>query len=792
MENFIENFRNAMAKHGLDYAGPIIADGRLRKFKANGDRRRNSWYVLFPPNQSVPAGAAFGCHRRGFKENWNSKLPGQMTDDQWRAFREGLTRIESERQRAADSRQARARKTAEWILRRATPVASHPYLARKAVGAHGELRMRGAELVLPLRDAAGVLQSLQFIAADKRYDGDRDKDFLSGARIAGTCFTVSDRPDGALVLCEGYATGASIFEATGFATVCAMNCGNLLAIAKGWREKFPAREIIIAADNDQWTDSNPGLTKATEAAKAIGAKLAVPQFSDTTGKPTDFNDLAALAGIPEIKRQIESAAAPRETDVEMLQRLATLPPLEYERLRESVAARLGTRVSTLDRLVEPKRSKPKEEDGLQGDLLTFPEIEPWPTPVNGAEVLSEISATFPRYVVLPAGAADATALWAAHTHCYELFVCSPRLNPSSPERRCGKTTFRDVLSLFVPRPIAAENLTSAVLFRMVQKYMPTLLADECDSWMRENEELRGMLNSGHRQGGRVFRCEGDNHDIRGFDVFGPVALCGIGSLPGTLHDRSIVIRLKRALPDEVEERFDPRNTGREQDIRRKLARFIADNRERIAACDPKLPGGCFNRSADNWRPLFAIAEIAGGEWPQRAAAAFAHLTANDETDTEGPGVVLLTDIYEMFRSANLKKVSSAEIANALAGIEGREWAEWGKARRPITPNQLAKLLRRFNIASTTIRLPDGSVAKGYHRDSFSDAFARYLSQFSLPKRYNVTMPVNIGDSANSETLQKKILRFENDEIANNDAGCNVVTFREAEKVVKEEGEELLL
>jgi hypothetical protein len=179
-------------------------------------------------------------------------------------------------------------------------------LEHKGVKTFGDLREFRGALVLPLRDLNGELHSLQFIGIDG------SKKFLTGSRIAGCFFTISDKSDGALAICEGYATGASIHEATGLATISVTNCGNLLAVAKALRERFPSRQIIIAADNDAWTDGNPGLTKATEAAKAIGANLATPHFKDVTAKPTDFNDMAALAGLPEVKRQIEAAARVKE------------------------------------------------------------------------------------------------------------------------------------------------------------------------------------------------------------------------------------------------------------------------------------------------------------------------------------------------------------------------------------------------------------------------------------------------------------------------------------------------
>ena len=378
MTGEIQKFRGALAKAGLDYAGEIIADGKLHRFKADGDHARNSWFVLFPANSVTPAAGAFGCWKRGLKETWCEKRREKLTDAQWRAIREAWQLAETERERAETERREKARQDAEWILKHSKPVTAHGYLTAKGVRPHGGLRQRGDLLVLPLRDSAGTLHSLQFIAPGKRFDGERNKTFLGGGRVAGCFFTVADRPDGALVICEGFATGASIHEATGLAVVSAMDSGNLLAVSKALREKFPEREIIIGADNDAWTDGNPGLTKATEAAKAIGAKLAVPQFADASTRPTDFNDMAALAGLTEVKRQIETAALPKESDEEILHRLAGLPPLEYERRRDAEAEKLGIRrVSILDKLVGSKRSK--QTDGeLQGRTVALADVELWP------------------------------------------------------------------------------------------------------------------------------------------------------------------------------------------------------------------------------------------------------------------------------------------------------------------------------------------------------------------------------------------------------------------------------
>lgn len=369
-----------------------------------------------------------------------------------------------------------------------------------------------------------------------------------------------------------------------------------------------------------------------------------------------------------------------------------------------------------------KAAKPKPI--LQGSAVLLPEIELWPEAVNGADVLSKIAETFARYVVLPDGAADALALWAAHAHSFKSFLCSPRLNIRSPEKRCGKTTLRDVLSIFVPRPLLTESFTVAVLFRLVDAHAPTILADEYDTWLKENEELRGLLNSGHRRGGQAFRCVGDNNEVRGFQVFSPAVLCGIGALPGTLHDRSIVICLERAKPGELRERFDSRRVECETELCRKLARWCADNASRLEACDPAMPSGAFNRLADNWRPIFAIAGIAGGDWPQRAADAFTKLTGKEDSDAQGIGTLLLADIRQVFADTRAARIFSKALVETLCAMTDRPWPEAHRGK-PITENWLARRLRGFEVNSRTLRIGDNR-AKGYEAADFTEAFERYL------------------------------------------------------------------
>jgi Protein of unknown function (DUF3631)/VirE N-terminal domain len=409
--------------------------------------------------------------------------------------------------------------------------------------------------------------------------------------------------------------------------------------------------------------------------------------------------------------------------------LAALHPLEYERKRDEAAKEMGCRASVLDKLVEKKRRSGKQANSnLQGQTVVLPQLEPWEASVDGAVVLDEIAESFRRYVALPEGAADALALWCAHTHCFKSFECSPRLNFYSPAKGCGKTTARDVVALFVPRPILTENMSVAVLFRLVDAQAPVILADEYDAWLKFNEELRGLLNAGHRRGATVFRCEGDSNEVRQFNAYAPAVLCGIGTLPGTVHDRSIVIPLSRAKPGELSKRFDSRRVGPEKELNRKLARFVADKTTQLEAIDPVFPNGVFNRLADNWRPLFAIAEVVGADWPQRCADAFSKLTsAASKAEADGLREMLLADIQGLF---NTDRMFSREIIERLSGMTERPWPEVCRGK-PITERWLARNLGVFSIHPKQLRIGEDN-GRGYELADLVEAFERYLPNPASP------------------------------------------------------------
>ncbi len=246
--------------------------------------------------------------------------------------------------------------------------------------------------------------------------------------------------------------------------------------------------------------------------------------------------------------------------------------------------------------------------------------------MDGADVLHRVADCFVLRVVLPPGAAHALALWGAHAHAFRAFLHTPRLNLTSVKAECGKTTTVDLIAAMTPRALRTENLTAPVLFRLVAQHQPTLLLDEVDSYLLYTEELRGLLNAGHKQGACAYRCEGQGNAVRAFNAFGPAVISGIGPVPDTLRSRSIRIELVKAKPEEIRARFDSRHTEIETVLCRKLARWAQDNFAALQACDPPMPPTAYNRVADNWRPLFAIAHIAGGDWPKLALEAYNHLT----------------------------------------------------------------------------------------------------------------------------------------------------------------------
>ncbi len=304
MNDAIEQFSAAIAATGLEAPDSINADGAIHRFSTNGRRGDDSgWYMLHL--DGIPAGA-FGCWRAGLQSSWCAKSDKAMTATEREAHRARIKAMRAQRDAAQTERHQQAGNTAAALWQAAAPAISHDYLTRKGIKPHG-VRFDGHSLVIPMRDTAVTLHSLQTIAPDG------DKRFMPGGKVTGCYHAIGkpSGPDGVLIVCEGYATGASIHEATGQAVAVAFNAGNLEAVALALRTKYPEARLIVAADDDYGTAGNPGITKATAAARVAGALLAVPDFgADRPDKATDFNDLHQSAGLEAVRRCIEAAAMP--------------------------------------------------------------------------------------------------------------------------------------------------------------------------------------------------------------------------------------------------------------------------------------------------------------------------------------------------------------------------------------------------------------------------------------------------------------------------------------------------
>lgn len=285
-------FLLAIKDAGLIPPQNVVADGLMHRFSTTGKTSDTAgWYVLH--DDGLAAGV-FGCWRTGLTVTWCAKPDHSMTHVERDILRRRVQ--EAKRQRDAEAQlrrqQAQAVAIARWDA--ALPVAQHPYLTDKGVEGYG-LRAEGSMLLVPMRDTAGAVQSLQTIAPNGR------KLFLAGGRVRGCYYSVGC-PGAALVVCEGVATAHSVRAATDLAVAAAFSANNLAPVAQALRQKFPALPIILAADDDHATEGNPGLTAARAAALAVGGLVAMPQFpADRPRGATDFNDLHQQVGADAVR-----------------------------------------------------------------------------------------------------------------------------------------------------------------------------------------------------------------------------------------------------------------------------------------------------------------------------------------------------------------------------------------------------------------------------------------------------------------------------------------------------------
>ena len=352
----------------------------------------------------------------------------------------------------------------------------------------------------------------------------------------------------------------------------------------------------------------------------------------------------------------------------------------------------------------------------------FPVAEPWPHPVNGFEIANDVHDLINSHIICDQHSAVASTLWIMHTWLIDSFAVSPIVNITAPMPNCGKSTLLELMGLLVKRPLKVDNITPAAVFRTVDEYHPTLLIDEVDSFVNGNEELRGILNSGHRQDGRVIRVEGNSYIPTPFSTYCAKALCGIGSMANTLESRSIKIELRRKLPSEKVAPMRHINKSKADDLAAMLNRFGVDNEDLAKTHQPKMPSSLCNRIQDNWEPMLIVAELVGGTWPtlgREAALAIEGKSNAIDLTSE-----LLRDTRNAFMVADAICITTRDLIERLCEMDETPWKHFSKGK-PITDRQLAKQLKNFKISSADLRMGH-DVRKGYKLEDFHDSFLRYL------------------------------------------------------------------
>jgi putative DNA primase/helicase len=482
--------------------------------------------------------------------------------------------------------------------------------------------------------------------------------------------------------------------------------------------------LELKGDAVDWLENNHSEAIAKDApmelrARAKDAVMALACVVDAELSNSVAQEIRATETDTGSDVVAEGEAKTESTD-EVITRLSKLRQIDYDKVRKEEAGKLGVRPASLDAEV---RMKQKEKDNASD--APFKDVEPWHSPVNGDELLQAVTNTIHKYVICNKHTAISAALWVAHTYLIDVIHCSPLAIITAPDKGCGKSTLLDVMADMVYQPVPTASISAAALYRTIEKYHPTLLIDEVDSFLAGDEAMRGIINCGHkRKAAYVMRCEGDNNEPKRFSTWSAKLLSGISAknLHPTITSRAIMLELRKKLPTETIA-SNRNNQAEYHAISRKLVRWSTDIKAQVAKSTTALPNGLDDRQKDNWEPLLAIADIAGGRWSELAretAIAMSSQEENKSYKTE-----LLEDIKSVFESRKIDRISTHDLIADLCADDEGNWATYNRGKE-INPKQLATLLRGYGIISNTLRFGNQSPAKGFERVQFLDVWARYV------------------------------------------------------------------
>ena len=393
-------------------------------------------------------------------------------------------------------------------------------------------------------------------------------------------------------------------------------------------------------------------------------------------------------------------------------------------------------------------------DGKQGRPVEWDDPEPWPETVSGAVLLDELKAKVEHYASLPEGGAEAVALWALYTWVFRAFAVSPYLMVTAPEREAGKTRVTELLSWMVRRAKPASDASAAALYRIIERDGPTILFDEAQHFLKRRPEdpVRGILLAGFtRRLASVDRCVGESSEVHTFSTFAPKVMNGrkLAGMDDMLTSRSVVIPMTRATRNLPELRADRDPVG--EDLKRQCARWAADHEAALRDVDPDV-GGRIGRIAQVWRPLFAIADAAGGDWPAMARTAADALAASAATVADGAtlGTTLLADVREVFRDlGDPERIQSKDLDKALIALHERPWATLRPGDKPMSATKRGLMLKDYGIRPKNSRV-NGLVVKVYERVAFEEAWSAYLPELPGSEPATSLQPCKTSDFVNPQ------------------------------------------
>ena len=350
--------------------------------------------------------------------------------------------------------------------------------------------------------------------------------------------------------------------------------------------------------------------------------------------------------------------------------------------------------------------------------------------VDGDELLDQVAAVLRTYVVLPSdAAAAAVVLWVAASHGAPAWHAAPRLVIKAPEKRCGKSRLLDLIEALCHQPLLTTNASPSAVCRSIgadPTEPPTLLIDEADAIFGpkaagDHEDLRGLINAGHSRNRRAIRWDAARRVREEIETFALVALAGIGDMPDTIEDRAVLITMRRRAPDELVQPYRVRRDGPAlYQLKGRLNLWVRARLDQLGAAEPAMP--VEDRAADTWEPLIAVADAAGGHWPDTARIAVLTMTGADESPAHvSLKVRLLMDCRTAFGDA--AGLPTVTLLDRLRGDDEAPWIGLGKVG--LTAAGLARMLGEFGITSANRRWPDGSQTKGYLAEEFADSWARY-------------------------------------------------------------------